>query len=200
MPNKAMELKKFKKNEPLISIDEWSNIYDKIKEHFNSRKALTFVIMHHGICLGSFNEEGNFIMPASLPLQPEYLRSVRVFDQDSECYVWKSSMDDKNLFRLRIRQDEEDKTGESEVIEARQLLWGTRLDDCPEDKDWKILKEDRGIELRINNSLIPSDTKINKEDRLWLITRNYIGYTPVGQAGYEDCRFVGIESGKGVAR
>ena len=198
MSSKAIQLKPFKKNEPQVSIDLWSNIYDKSKEHFKDRTAHTFIIMHHGICLGSF-EKGQFIMPVSLAFQPEHLRSIRVFDQDSECYAWKSSMDDEGKFHLRIRQDEDEieETGELEAIEARQLLWGTCLEDCPEDSGWKLLKEERGIELRVHHSLLPDNLTLNTSNRLWLVTRNYIDYTPVGQAGYTDCRFVRIEAGRG---
>jgi len=191
MQSKDMQAKQFKQTEPQKGDYRWDYIQEQIKQHFQGKKASTLVTMHHGICLGIY-ENGEFVMPASLPLQPEHLRSVRVFDRDSECYVWKSSMDSEDIFRLRIRQDEEDHNGEQEAIEASQLLWGTRLEECPEDSNWKILKEERGIELRVHKSLIPASFTVNKSNRLWLITRNYIDYTPVGQAGYVDCRFVSI--------
>ncbi|ABI69813.1 type III-D CRISPR-associated protein Csx19 [Syntrophomonas wolfei] len=195
MPSKAMQLVRFKQNEPQIMMGEWRTLQNKIKEHFNSKKAGALVTMYHGICLGSF-EKGQFIMPPSLPFQPEYLRLLRVFNEDSECYVWKSSMDTGDIFRLRIRQDEEDNSGELEAIEARQLLWGTRLEEYLEN-EWKLLKEERGIELRVHHSLLPDNLTLNASNRLWLVTRNYIDFNPMGQAGYGDCRFVRIEGGRG---
>lgn len=192
-----MVAKTFKNNEVKIYEDKWDKIYGLVKNHFKGKKAGAFVTMHHGICLGIFTENGDFITPVTLPLEPKFLRSIRVFNQDSEAYIWKSSLDDKNIFRLRIRIDEEGEKGEIEAIEAHQLLWGTSLVDS-EEKDWKLLKENRGIELRIHNSLIPAGTKVNTKERLWLITRNYIDYNELGQAVYVDCRFVRIEGGKGV--
>ena len=92
--------------------------------------------------------------------------------------------------------DKEEENGELEAVEARQLIWGTQLVDG-NDRDWKVLKEKRGIEFRIHSSVIPENLFINERERLWLVTRNYIDYTPLGQAGYADCRFVTIEYGRG---
>jgi len=195
MPSNAMKLIKLKDAKPSLYKGKWDNIEERIKDHFQDKKVTAFVMMHHGVCLGSF-ENGNLVMPASLPFQPEYLRSLRVFDQDCECYIWKRSMDEKGIFRLRIRVDKEEENGKLEAIEARQLMWGTQLVDG-DDKDWKLLKEKRGIELRIHKSVIPENLFINDRERLWLVTRNYIDYTLVGQAGYVDCRFVKIEYRRG---
>jgi CRISPR-associated protein (TIGR03984 family) len=194
MLSTALKLVKLKDDMPSLLKGNWGDIEERVKARFKDTKATTFVMMHHGVCLGTF-EDGKLVMPAFLPFQPEYLRSLRVFDQDCECYIWKSSMDD-NVFRLRVRFDAEDKNGKLEAIEARQLIWGTQLSDG-DDQDWKVLKEKRGIELRIHSSLIPENHTINERERFWLVTRNYIGYTPVGQAGYVDCRFVKIEYGRG---
>ena len=59
-------------------------------------------------------------------------------------------------------------------------------------------KEDRGIELLIHHSLLPENVVVTPKDRLWLITRNYIDYNDLGQAGYVDCRFVKIQSERGM--
>jgi CRISPR-associated protein (TIGR03984 family) len=195
MPSNPLQLIKLKDQKPLLHSGNWEGIEEQLHEHFKGKKATTLVMMHHCVCLGSF-EDGKLLMPDSQPFQPEYLRSLRVFDQDRECYVWKSSMDDEGLFRLRIRLDEEEENGGLEAVEARQLLWGTHLADG-DDKGWKVLTEKRGIELRIHSSLIPENAHIDERNRLWLVTRNYIDYTPVGQAGYVDCRFVRIEYGRG---
>jgi CRISPR-associated protein (TIGR03984 family) len=195
MPSNAIKLIKLKDDKPSLHKGNWDNIEERIKEQFKDKKAAAFVMMHHGVCLGTF-EDGKLVMPASLPFQSEYLRALRVFDPDCECYIWKSSMDAKNIFRLRIRVDKEEENGKLEAVEARQLIWGTQMADG-DDEDWKVLNEKRGIELRIHSSLIPENHTINERERFWLVTRNYIDYTPVGQAGYVDCRFVKIEYGRG---
>lgn len=195
MPSNALKLIKLKNDKPLLYKGNWGEIEEQIKDCFRDKKAIAFVMMHHGVCIGTF-EEGKLVMPASLPFQSEHLRALRVFDQDCECYIWKNSMDEKNIFRLRIRVDKEEENGELEAVEARQLIWGTQLVDG-NDRDWKVLKEKRGIEFRIHSSVIPENLFINERERLWLVTRNYIDYTPLGQAGYADCRFVTIEYGRG---
>lgn len=185
-----------KKIETKFTSGDWETIKRYIQEQFNGITAGTFVIMHNGVCMGSFTKE-DFVMPGKLPLEPEYLRSIRVFDANKECYVWRSSMDESGIFRFRLIQDKEineddGKTG-GNIVEARQLLWGTSLETSPGNEEWAVLKENRGIELLIHRSLLPQNVEVSAENRLWLITHNYINYTPLGQAEYVDCRFVRIE-------
>jgi CRISPR-associated protein (TIGR03984 family) len=194
MPSNPLKLIKLKDQKPSLHSGNWDYIEEQIKEHFKGKTAATIVMMNHGVCLGTF-EDGKLLLSASQPFQPEHLRSLRVFDQDCECYVWKSSMDDEDVFRLRIRLDVEEENGGLDAVEARQLLWGTHLAEG-DDKGWNVLTEKRGIELRIHSTLIPEDAHIDERNRLWLVTRNYIDYTPAGQAGYVDCRFVKIEYGR----
>ena len=84
------------------------------------------------------------------------------------------------------------------TIEVRQLLWGKALEQCPDEPGWGLWKENRGMELLIHLSLLPDDTGVNPGNRLWLITRNYICYNDLGQAGYGDCRFVEIREEGGT--
>ena len=195
MQNNGMQMLTLKKNPPKIITEEWETIQEHIQNEFTGKTAATFVTMQHGICMGSY-VQGEFIMPGRLPLEPHYLRSMRVFDADSECYVWRSSMDASGIFRMRVILDQE-KNDTDEIlhpIEARQMLWGTTLEKCPDDPDWYLLKEDRGIELLIHHSLLLPNVKVTTRNRLWLITHNYIDYNDLGQAGYVDCRFIKIQS------
>lgn len=193
-----MQLLSVKKIERDTVSGDWETIKSYIQEQFNGISAGTFVIMHHGICMGSY-VNGDFIMPRKLPLEPEYLRSIRVFDPERECYLWRSSMDEPGLFRLRFIHDDEilENDREPHIVLARQLLWGTSLETSPDEEEWAVLKENRGIELLIHRSLLPPSAELSTENRLWLITHNYIDYTPLGQAGYVDCRFVGIKDERG---
>lgn len=198
MSSKQIEFISLKETKYECVKNTWDVLLTMISECFVDQRAAAFITMDHGISMGVL-EKGRLTMPVIMPLEPQYLKSARFFNQDRECYVWKSSMDDPQIFCLRIRQDErvEFETGEPEAVEARQLLWGTRLEECPQDNDWKILKEDRGIELLLHRSLLPENIKVNQSNRLCLTTYNYIDYTPVGQAGYVDCRFVSIEGERG---
>ena len=104
-------------------------------------------------------------------------------------------MDDEDVFRLRIRLDVEEENGGLDAVEARQLLWGTHLADG-DDKGWKVLTEKRVLNCEYIVRLFQKNAHIDERNRLWLVTRNYIDYTPAGQAGYVDCRFVKIEYGR----
>lgn len=193
-----MKLLSANKIETKTTTGDWETIKGYIQERFKDVCAGTFAVMHHGICMGSF-DNGDFIMPRKLSLEPEYLRSIRVFNAERECYVWRSSMDEPGIFRFRYIQDEEinENNNELNIVEARQLLWGTSLETSPDEEEWAVLKEKRGIELLIHRSLLPPSAELSPENRLWLITHNYIDYTPLGQAGYVDCRFVGIKDERG---
>ena len=195
MRNKGMQMLRLKKNPPQIITGEWETIQEHIQNEFTGKTAATFVTMQHGICMGSY-VQGEFIMPDSLPLEPLYLRSIRVFDDNNACYVWHSSMDAPGIFRMRVILDQEmnDTDEIMHAIEARQMLWGTALVKCPDDPAWYLLKEDRGIELLIHHSLLPGNVEVTTKNRLWLITHNYVDYNDMGQAGYVDCRFVKIRS------
>lgn len=180
-----------KNNSVELKQGSWEFIQKEVANHFRDKQAGTFVMMHHCTWLGIY-KNGKFCIPHSNPLDPKYLRFVRIFDEDSECYIWRNSDDSSNIFRLRIRKDEEDKSEKPNAVEARQLLWGTRLEDSLAGTHWKVLKEDRGIEILIHEDLLPSNIQVSSQNRLWLITRNYIDYTELGQAGYVDSRFVRI--------
>ena len=195
MQNNGMQMLTLKKNQLPIIPGEWETIQEHIQNEFTGKTAATFITMQHGICMGSY-VQGEFIMPDSLPLEPLYLRSIRVFDDNKECYVWCSSMDAPGIFQMRVilDQDKNDTDKILHAFEARQVLWGTALQKCPDDPAWYLLKEDRGIELLIHHSLLPGNVEVTTRNRLWLITRNYIDYNDLGQAGYIDCRFVEIRS------
>lgn len=180
-----------KEAELLTGKDSWNNLAQLVEKHFYNRLAGTIITMHHGICLGSYKDE-SFNMPPDLELAPNYLLSLRVFTQDKEFYMWQSDREEPGLFRYRLREDKEadrEECNVQEAIETCQMLWGSSLKFYQARPDWALLQEKRGTSLRITSDLINLG-KIGKDNRLWLITRNYINYTPVGQAGYIDSRWV----------
>jgi CRISPR-associated protein (TIGR03984 family) len=192
MPNKGLRLLRVSNKPVKTQKGDWNKIRGTIDEQYRGKRAGTFVLMHHFACIGIY-ENGEFIMPSSIILEPWHIRTLRVFDENSECYVWKNSHDEMDIFRLRIRCDEENDDEALDVVEARQLLWGTSLENYGTSTDWKLLKEKRGIEIIIHSSFIPQGFQISSRQRLWLVTCNYVGYTDIGQAGYIDSRFVRIE-------
>lgn len=192
MSQDRMSLIRVKSQVVLREHGSWEEVALEIKRYFGDEKAGAFVLMHHGVWLGSY-ENGEFVMPSSAPLEPQYLRLARIFNENGECYIWRNSSNSTGIYGLRIRRDEEDSNSQINAVEARQLIWGTRLIDSPLGPEWKVLKEERGIELLIHQSLLPENIRVTPENRLWLVTRNYIGYSDMGQAGYVDSRFVTVE-------
>lgn len=173
----------------------WTTVLRKIDEVFSNQQASTFIMMYHFACLGIYQNR-EFTLPGEQQLEPENLRFLRVFDEEKELYVWRSDDGAEDAFWFRLRDDKPAETGDvdiKEAVEARQLLWGTELVDYPNgDADWLVLTEERGIQIVIHRCLLPTKFKVNRENRLWLVTRNYIKYIGEGQASYEDSRFVKI--------
>jgi CRISPR-associated protein (TIGR03984 family) len=118
---------------------------------------------------------------------PKYLLQLRAFDQDKELHIRRKG---ENRFLQRYRTDGE---GEPvEAVEACQVLWGRSKDYAPLQTGWLRLSEERGVEL-----ILPWDQMLKKSSRVWLKTRNYIGYNEAQQAGYVDSRFVEFVSEEG---
>jgi CRISPR-associated protein (TIGR03984 family) len=121
----------------------------------------------------------------------QYLQRLRVFNDRQELLIWRTEDNEENgsdfKGRMRIDQDGE-KSEETPIVDANQVLWGTRAKSL--DNGFTLLTEDRGTELILPfNNLESVD---DKENRIFLETRNYIGYNDIGQAAYVDTRFVGF--------
>lgn len=147
--------------------------------------AFAFALMDHAARLGLFGNE-EFMFYDSLPLEFKFLHSLRVFNEKQELFIWRKNQDS---FYYRLRVDEVE-VGEDFVVDAHQLLWGT-LKEKINNNEWLRLEEDRGIEIFLPACAVPETAK-----RVWLKTRNYIGYNEFSQAGYVDCRFVGFAEGR----
>ena len=118
----------------------------------------------------------------------KYLQRLRVFNDRQEVLIWRTEDNGENgsSFKGRMRIDREGK--ENPIVDVNQVLWGTRAKSF--DNGFTLLSEDRGTELILPfNNLESVD---DKENRVFLKTRNYIGYNDIGQATYVDTRFVGF--------
>ncbi len=126
-------------------------------------------------------------------VEPRFLKRLRVFNQERELFIWRA----QGGFRWRLRIDDgtgdtQDGGKEVDVVEAEQILWGTRAESICE--GWTRIYEDRGTEI-----ILPGENlNVDLDNRVKLVTRNYIEYNDLGQAGYVDCRFVKFNWGGGT--
>lgn len=148
--------------------------FDSLVKHWGNNKGYFVVYLDYEVrigrfCNGKFNGE-NF--------KPKFIQKMRLFNQSKELYIWRK---EENVFSGRLRVDE---AGDDViVVDAWQAIYGTK---CKEEGGDTFLSEDRGTNL-----VLPFTGLHEKNDLpIRIHTRNYIGYNELGQAGYEDCRFV----------
>jgi len=111
--------------------------------------------------------------------EPKFVQKMRLFNESKELYIWRY---EENTFLGRLRSDGDG--DDVDVIDAWQALYGTR---CKEEDGTTLLSKDRGTNL-----VLPFSGLNEKDLPIRIHTRNYIGYNEMGQAGYEDCRFVAL--------
>ncbi len=128
-------------------------------------------------------ENGNFNVTKRL----DELVRLRLFDENKELHVWRSN----GTLKGRLRSDSVEGDGDkTEFVEAKPLLNGTTF--LPSRSGSGIFAtEKKGISYVLPFPELES--LIGSENRITLLTRNYIGYSDIGQAGYVDCRFVKFE-------
>jgi CRISPR-associated protein (TIGR03984 family) len=115
------------------------------------------------------------------------VQKLRVFNKDAELFVWRTN---QGTYKARLRTDGEGE--EQGVVDARQVLFGTEAQPAKNDVNYSCLTEKRGTEIILPlKDLEISDSKIDdKNGRLCVHTRSYIGFIEKMQATYEDVRFV----------
>lgn len=132
-------------------------------------------------------ENGDFKLHDNQNMEEKFIQKLRVFNESQEFYAWRT----KSGFDGRLRTDDDQGEGTFLVV-AEQVLVGTKAINKA-DGFAEISEEKRGAHLMVPLASIEVD---DKEKRLFIKTHNYIGYTPVGQATYTDCRFVAFTDGK----
>ncbi|MGE4589408.1 MAG: CRISPR-associated protein Csx19 [Acidaminococcaceae bacterium] len=106
------------------------------------------------------------------------IQRLRIFNEQKELHIWRS----KGKLKGRLKVDAEDKP--EEHIDVDQLLWGTTVKEV---KGYLELKEERGTYLKIPKFF---EGEVDPNKRIFIQTRNYIGYTAAHHATFVDCRFV----------
>ena len=145
---------------------------------FQSGKAVAW---YYGEIVFYHIEGGNWKI--SMKGLDELVR-LRLFDEDKELHVWRSN----GILKGRLRSDSiEDDGDTTEYIEAKPVLNGTTFSGS-ESGSGICATEKKGI--RFDLPFPELEPLIGTENRITLLTRNYIGYSDIGQAGYVDCRFV----------
>ncbi len=168
-------------------------VLDFVKMNFPD-KGLIITWTDEGIYWG-IKEAGRFEF--HIAHVDEYIENnliyLRAFNPLEELYIWKRQSFGNKSYFYRLRRD--NRGEDVEVIESKQLIWGTHA----ENKNGIFYRiwEPRNIEL-----FVPSKDahlneinldELNMGNRLFLITRNYIGYhKDTNEAYFRDVRFVNI--------
>ncbi|MBN8707070.1 MAG: TIGR03984 family CRISPR-associated protein [Bacteroidetes bacterium] len=139
------------------------------------KSGYAFIWMDDAVRMGTL-ENGNLILADGTIPALQSIQKARFFNKKSEVLVWKSGQS----WNYRIRNDEVGKL--QNVTEADQILWGNKL-------HGDVWTDDRGMTFKL-----PEPLKISKNNhsRLAINTRHYIGETAIGQATYNDVRFVDL--------
>jgi len=132
---------------------------------------------------------GEALSPDKKTLESKFIQKLRLFDESRELLLWRK---EEGLFvgRLRTDGETENNTEKTSVVEAKQVLYGTKSEKAKDSDTFTKIYEDRGTEIFLPFSDVYVDIKENPENRVSICTRNYIAYNEFGQAGYDDCRFV----------
>lgn len=162
----------------LETVETWHELNRLVDSFIQAGQAVAY--LNHKVLIGKIHQS-RLEFYNNEEFAPKYLLQLRAFNQDKELYIRRKG---ENRFLLRYRTDGE---GEAmKAVEAYQVLWGrNKVFVSSQQQGWIRLAEERGVEL-----ILPWERMVNKGTRVWLKTRNYIGFNETYQAGYVDCRFV----------
>jgi CRISPR-associated protein (TIGR03984 family) len=168
---------------PITQLNSWSDLTNA----FKGKEAKAVVWYFDKIEFHQLLSNGKWDREPRPDLDEELVR-VRIFNSLKEVHVWRSK--GKLKGRLRIDDDKAEKK-DAEYVKAEQIMNGTPPYHLHESGKFLIAEEASGIhyELPFKNLI----KKVDSKKRITLVTRNYIGYNELGQAGYVDSRFEKIE-------
>lgn len=171
-----------------IDLSDSNSLKSYVTTNFG-QKGICIFYFDYGVQIGKYDGEDFRLFKNEIP-EPRFMWKMRLFNQNQELFIWKKNA---RGFVGRLRIDGEG--DETDVVEAKQMLWGT--DSQPQD-DFSELFEERGTKI-----ILPfNDLKVNKENRIFILTRNYVSYmtcdSSYEQAGYVDSRFVAFTDKNGT--
>ncbi len=150
--------------------------------------AVSFFVAYldYTVIIGTYHD-GAFQSQEQEPLDPTYLKRLRVFNSNQELLLWRTSSE----FQGRLRRDHVETDPFVDVVEACQVLFGTYP---MSEGGFTTISEDRGTSLTLPfRELVVDD----ETQRVSIRTRNYVEkIKETGQATYTDCRFVSFIHGK----
>ena len=160
-----------------------NDLLETVEKYF-PENAFVVAYLDYTVLIGTW-EKKQFHFYDDEILDPKYIQKLRVFNNDMELFIWRSS----GGLRGRLRKD--DKSGSGiEAVVADQLLFGTDKGNRSNASYTEIIEE-RGTAL-----MLPfTDLKLDNKNRIFIRTHNYIEYNKVNQATYIDCRFVNFNDG-----
>ena len=156
-----------------------SIIESEILSLIDNKEYLVLAYLDNEVLIGKI-VNGKYEFENGNQLDFNYLQKIRIFNSESELYIWKTNAE----FKGRLRKDK-DGSGD-DVVDSVQALWGT---DVIQKGNYSKLIEDRGTELNLPFNNISID---DKKKRAFIKTRSYITYNEIGQAGYTDTRLIGF--------
>lgn len=154
------------------------SLCDEAAKHIE--RGIVILWQLHAVTWGRFANE-QITLAGGVEVNPLYITELRVFDENAELYLLRSG--DEFTGRWRI-----DGTGEEVqyYIDSFSPLWGTREENVT--GSYAVLADrERGLRMEV-----PVE---EEAEQYGLLTRGYIvADENTGQAGYDDHRFVKIDS------
>lgn len=178
------------------SLSDFSSLETLAHDRFGDIGFCVFYL-DNKVIFGKYDGKNFLFYKKDFP-KPEYIQKMRLFSQNQELLLWKKRWNDySGDFAFRLRVDEEG--ANTDVIDAMQVLWGTKANIL--DENFTELSEKRGMKIIVPLKEIEVD---DNDKRLFILTRNYITYETdrsethkseandpsYMQASYCDSRFV----------
>lgn len=159
-----------------------------VAEHITP-SAFFVAYLDYRVIIGRYDKREFIFYPKENEneIEPKYLQRLRVFNASEELLLWRSGP----TLKGRTRRDGEGE--DTEIVEAHQVLFGTTATPV-KNESFTEISETRGTRLVLPFQNLHVD---DKQQRIFLKTRNYIDSNAIHQATYVDCRFVGFAEKEG---
>lgn len=178
--------------EPFGGITE-QKAKEKIAECFPNTATL-YAVLDYAVCFGTYNQ-GCFSLGIEAQTEPavldwNYLRELRVFDEDQELLLVPAGGNWTGRMRREIGKHEGTLADGEYVIDERQKLWGKMKKSYKVgDTVWSLLVSGRGTRIQI-----PMD--LNEREEAAIRVRRYMRIPDLKKGGAlvfeNDIRMIGL--------